>query len=167
MSVVSVVCCQVEVSVTSWSFVHGESYRLWCVVVCDLETSWMRRPWPTGGLSPQKQTNHWEIKVETIRVHTLLPPFPLSMCITLKIVPESYSKTWVTMYHLASHKSNPSSVLRGIVDSYSTLPWLTWEAVTFVEGTPWWGLLQYMLAIGALVYPSQGGRCAEGCMALG
>jgi len=25
-----------------------EFYRLWCVVVCDLETSWMRRPWPTG-----------------------------------------------------------------------------------------------------------------------
>jgi hypothetical protein len=23
-----------------------ESYRMWCVVVCDLETSWMRRPWP-------------------------------------------------------------------------------------------------------------------------
>ena len=33
-----------------------ESYRLWCVVVCDLETSWMRRPWPTGGLLCQKQT---------------------------------------------------------------------------------------------------------------
>jgi len=26
-----------------------ESYRMWCVVVCDLETSRMRRPWPTGG----------------------------------------------------------------------------------------------------------------------
>ena len=26
-----------------------ESYRLLCVVVCDLDTSWMRRPWPTGG----------------------------------------------------------------------------------------------------------------------
>jgi hypothetical protein len=25
-----------------------ESYRLWCVVACDLETSSMRRPWPTG-----------------------------------------------------------------------------------------------------------------------
>jgi len=25
------------------------SYRLWCVIVCDLETSRMRRPWPTGG----------------------------------------------------------------------------------------------------------------------
>jgi len=23
-----------------------ESYRVWCVVVCDLETSRMRRPWP-------------------------------------------------------------------------------------------------------------------------
>jgi hypothetical protein len=35
-----------------------ETYRLWCVVVCDLETSWMKMPWPTGGggLSRQKQT---------------------------------------------------------------------------------------------------------------
>jgi len=34
-----------------------ESYRLWCVVVCDLETSWMRRPWPTGGFrAKNKQT---------------------------------------------------------------------------------------------------------------
>jgi len=31
-----------------------ESYRLWCVVVCDLETSWMRRPWPTGGSCAKK-----------------------------------------------------------------------------------------------------------------
>jgi len=36
-----------------------ESYRLWCVVVCDLETSWMRGPWPTGGCRAKtnKQTN--------------------------------------------------------------------------------------------------------------
>jgi hypothetical protein len=26
-----------------------ESYRMWYVVACDTETSWMRRPWPTGG----------------------------------------------------------------------------------------------------------------------
>jgi hypothetical protein len=26
-----------------------ESYWLRCVVLCDLETSWMRRPWPIGG----------------------------------------------------------------------------------------------------------------------
>jgi len=27
-----------------------KSYRLWCVVVCDSETSRMRRPWPTHTL---------------------------------------------------------------------------------------------------------------------
>jgi hypothetical protein len=31
-----------------------ESYRLWCVVLCDLETSWMRRSWPTGGCRAKK-----------------------------------------------------------------------------------------------------------------
>jgi len=30
-----------------------ESYRLWFVVVCDLETSWMRRPWPAR-VGPQR-----------------------------------------------------------------------------------------------------------------
>jgi len=34
-----------------------ESYRLWCVFECDLETSRMRRPWPTGGLLHQKKKN--------------------------------------------------------------------------------------------------------------
>jgi hypothetical protein len=34
-----------------------ESYRLWCVIVCDLEkqTSWMRRLRPTRGLSRQER----------------------------------------------------------------------------------------------------------------
>jgi len=27
----------------------AESYRLWCIIECDLETSGMRGPWPTGG----------------------------------------------------------------------------------------------------------------------
>ena len=32
-----------------------ESYRLWCVVVCDLETSWMGSSWPAGGCSSRNQ----------------------------------------------------------------------------------------------------------------
>jgi len=32
-----------------------ESYRLWCVVVCDLETSRMRRSWPVLGPSANKK----------------------------------------------------------------------------------------------------------------
>jgi hypothetical protein len=33
-----------------------KSYRLWCVVMCDLEILETRRPWSTAGLSRQKQT---------------------------------------------------------------------------------------------------------------
>jgi len=32
-----------------------ESYRLWCVVVCDLETARMRRSWPTGGCCAKRK----------------------------------------------------------------------------------------------------------------
>jgi hypothetical protein len=32
-----------------------ESYRLWCVVVCDLETARMRRPGPALGRSATKE----------------------------------------------------------------------------------------------------------------
>ena len=34
-----------------------ESYRVWCVVVCDLETSKMRRPWPALGRSATGKKN--------------------------------------------------------------------------------------------------------------
>ena len=39
-----------------------ESYRLCCVVVCDLETSWMRPQSPMGSSAPQK--NPWIKYVE-------------------------------------------------------------------------------------------------------
>jgi len=42
-----------------------DSYRLWCIIVCDLETLWMRRPWPTGGYrTKNKLTNeiNWPCK---------------------------------------------------------------------------------------------------------
>ena len=38
-----------------------ESCRLCCVVVCDLETSWMRRPWPTGGCCDQKNIRYFKL----------------------------------------------------------------------------------------------------------
>jgi hypothetical protein len=37
-----------------------ESYGLWCVVVCDLETSGMRRPWSTGGCRVENKETHTE-----------------------------------------------------------------------------------------------------------
>jgi hypothetical protein len=48
MSVVSVVCCQVEVSATSWSLVQRSATEC-CVSECDGEASIMRRPWSPRG----------------------------------------------------------------------------------------------------------------------
>ena len=48
------------VSATSWVTRPEESYRLWCVVVSDLETSWMRRTWSTEGAVAPK-TNKQEM----------------------------------------------------------------------------------------------------------
>jgi len=48
LSVVSVVCCQVEVSATIWSLVQ-RSLTDCGASLCDLETLLMRRPWPRGG----------------------------------------------------------------------------------------------------------------------
>ena len=49
-----------------------ESYRLWCVVVCDLETSIMRRPWPTGGCRARNKTkfNLYQMKLWLLCAHT-------------------------------------------------------------------------------------------------
>ena len=48
MSVVSAVCCEVEVSATSRSLIQ-RSPNDYGVSWFDLETSWMRRSWPNGG----------------------------------------------------------------------------------------------------------------------
>ena len=48
MSVVSVVCCDVDVSATGRSLVQRIP-TVCGVSECDRETSIRRRPWPTGG----------------------------------------------------------------------------------------------------------------------
>ena len=35
-----------------------ESYRVWCIIVCDLGSSWMRKSWPTGGCCAKKRKNN-------------------------------------------------------------------------------------------------------------
>jgi hypothetical protein len=55
-----------------------ESYPLWCVVVCDLEISWIRRPWPTGGCRappPKKNNIREELHRVSAGLSTLLSCF--------------------------------------------------------------------------------------------
>jgi hypothetical protein len=48
LSLVSVVCCQVEVSASGWSLIE-RSPTDYGVSECDREASIMRRPWPPRG----------------------------------------------------------------------------------------------------------------------
>jgi len=52
-----------------------ESYRLWCVVVCDLETSWMRRSWPALGRSATKKKRFWNVCFKSHKIILLAAAF--------------------------------------------------------------------------------------------
>jgi hypothetical protein len=52
---VCVVWCQVDISATSWSLVQVVSFRLWCVVVCDQETSCDEENIARAGLQSQRK----------------------------------------------------------------------------------------------------------------
>jgi len=45
-----------------------ESYRLWCVVMCDLETSRMRRPWPALSRSAKGEGGGENVNIQIIRL---------------------------------------------------------------------------------------------------
>jgi len=53
-----------------------KSYRLWCVVLCDLETSWIRRLWPTGVCRARNKQNPCKLKSESCQVPTRGRQFP-------------------------------------------------------------------------------------------
>ena len=59
-----------------------ESYWLWCVVVCDLKTSWIRRPWPTGGC---RVTNKQAPFTESTSYGASQTPFRLGNCYTIAL----------------------------------------------------------------------------------
>ena len=51
-----------------------ESYRLWCVVVCDLETSRMRRSLPALGRSATGRQKKWEMVLDgNFEANTVCP----------------------------------------------------------------------------------------------
>ena len=55
-----------------------ESYRLWCVVVCDLETSWIRRPWwppgegGGGAVAPKEKNSHKHVLVTNAAIFRVM-----------------------------------------------------------------------------------------------
>jgi len=71
-----------------------ESYRLCCVVVCDLETSRMRRPWPALGRSATGKKNATYVNITGL---FLLP----THCLYLRASYDSYYKEQFISQELA------------------------------------------------------------------
>jgi hypothetical protein len=92
-----------------------ESYRPWCVVVCDLETSWMRSLWPTGHCrAKNKQT--WSHNPPGWNLHIHRPynsyiivfiAILIRVNFTLNVVysPMQFWTFKVNVYHLPSIKN--------------------------------------------------------------
>jgi len=53
-----------------------ELYRLWCLVLYDLETSRIRRPWPTGTVAPEENVCAY------IYIYIYIQGVPGGMCQT-------------------------------------------------------------------------------------
>ena len=97
-----------------------ESYRLWCVVVCDLETSWIRRPLPTGHCRANNEQNPllWCLRsFEHLCVHNAM--WRSAMCsevlneLTVNIIPFTgvwYFLVWQKVQTFRE-ESAPSSTL--------------------------------------------------------
>ena len=81
VSVVRIVCCHVEVC--DRLITHPEqSYQLWCVIMCDLETSRMRRPWLVFGCSATggKKYNVHIFRHQMSQTDFHWHPVDMSMC---------------------------------------------------------------------------------------
>jgi hypothetical protein len=72
MFVVSVVCCQVEISASCLLLVLMSPIECG-VSECDREASIMRRPWPTGGLLRRKNISHVTRKLRSEKLSCRTP----------------------------------------------------------------------------------------------
>jgi hypothetical protein len=90
-----------------------ESYRLWCIVMCDLDTSRMKRPWPALGRSATGKNNLTilgPICMSTLAhilfwlsVHSYHAPSLLRRNISTKMFSKSWYNFWVNLKNHASY----------------------------------------------------------------
>jgi hypothetical protein len=65
LSLVSVVCCQVEVSASAWLLVHRSPTECG-VSECDREAPIMRRPWPTKGCCAMEKSTLIKLRLRKL-----------------------------------------------------------------------------------------------------
>jgi len=100
-----------------------ESYRLWCVVVYDLETSRMRRPWPALGRST---TKWWFFKMRlwliALYIISVLSFREATMVLGLWQIPTGYYKHSLAIFSFVFLLTYPWFDLRSHVLTYRVQP---------------------------------------------
>ena len=85
-----------------------ESYWLWCIILCDLETSRMRRPWPTLGCSATGKNKKKGIMLIVPFIYRFSPCglWHHALCCVLP----PFQKNWVLPFseHLLKAKNSQS-----------------------------------------------------------
>jgi hypothetical protein len=111
---VSVVCCQVEVSASGWSLVQS-SHTECCMCECDCEASIMRRPWPTVGCCDVGKMS----LVRSGEIHRLLPHvLSVAVHVTLKERQLIVLKVKNCWREIAEIYKSDHSTLQYVVESY-------------------------------------------------
>jgi hypothetical protein len=102
LSLVSVVCCQVEVSATSWSLVQRSPTECGVTKKCDREASKNGRPWPPGAVESLKKKR---TLVTVWRCYGLQVWHPQNVCLPLR---------GRCLMLSVPHRNNPTTSLSGI-----------------------------------------------------
>jgi hypothetical protein len=79
-----------------------ESYRLRCVVVCDLEISWMRRPWPTGGSCAKIKKTNFKRKFKFLFIGNLTNETALNVGICYRQL-TNITLHYITLHYITLH----------------------------------------------------------------
>ena len=122
-----------------------ESYRLWCVVVCDQETSWMRRPWPFGGCRTKHEQKNYSLHefIFTENETTLLCNLYVLKMIACQSKPVAVLREYVIWSYCRGVRLQLlcNTVQRRLVvncwrfgTTYRLLCSVYWEVVTYVLG---------------------------------
>ena len=104
-----------------------ESYRLWCVVVCDLETSGTRRPWPALGRSATEKKKIIDGRTRIITItesYSLNSINRLIFIMTVCVLCEVETEILYTLIGIACLRNHPllnNRMDRSKTDTYTKL----------------------------------------------
>ena len=126
-----------------------KSYRLWCVVVCDLETSSMRRRWPTVGCRAKKQTSFISYNLFGLHVTVRLSYH----CQNIIQNADEHTRTSYYRYVYSTQTCSQSSKEKYVVSRTENVNWYTPYGICGEQSDTETGFLQVLRFCNVRIIP--------------